>query len=582
MYRISHRSFVLVTVLLSIAWLPYASGQDKNPGDNGVFSKGIRGFWVSQFKMNDNAKQNYIINFTSLKVPPTPHNPPYGKQGKFGSVMLVSKGKTCAFEIVSALPDNSEASFSVSLSPFYQVTKKGKIKREKHLTYCRSLGLTSIDFYAIKPKLLGGSLHFENGDDVNTLFKPQGRAKLALHETKFIDDNAKRFDVTPPAPKQQQQQPAKQDIALSKPEPTVPRPPKKSPTTPRVAKVEQYVIADHAFSLKHANYTPFHLPMYDGLPVLVSNGLLSTGSKKAPSYQPKYSPSNEENWQSRYRALRDFLDIAGFLDKNEIIKWYKTQPQGPNGGAPSYDVALAKRRADWMLNTVKKAFLSSAKPEHIQKYVCPQYDMNSTQFSMSRCSQFTGNPFEQRRLLTTFLDEVIPELVQYAEPVSRITQVAVLNWSRLSQYSFDHNGFVVPLFNDYTFTPYGDITTASAADYGRAFKEKYPVFETMHIGPKTMLSSRGATGAFLPMDAEAAESLINRAETNQKRFASYMTISLIPEKAEAYKQRILTEKKLTSREYQYELASDSVTLYLATQEGMQQIYSFPADVKPVK
>ena len=580
MYRISHRSFVLVTVLLSIAWLPYASGQDKNPRDNGVFSKGIRGFWVSQFKMNDNAKQNYIINFTSLKVPPTPHNPPYGKQGKFGSVMLVSNRKTCAFEIVSALPDNSEASFSVSLSPFYQVSKKGKIKREKHLTYCRSLGLTSIDFYAIKPKLLGGSLHFEHGDDVNTLFKPQGGAKLALHETKFIDENAKRFDVELPAAKQQK--PVYQDTPRIKPEQPHPQRPQKPSKPSTSAVVEQYVIADHAFSLKHANYTPFHLPMYDGLPVLVSNGLLSTGSKKAPSYQPKYSPSNEENWQFRYRALRDFLDVEWFIDKNEIIKWYKTQPEGPNGGVPSYDVALAKRRADWMLQTVMKAFLSSAKPEHIQRYVCPQSDMNSTQFSMSRCSQFTGNPFEQRRLLSTFLDEVLPELAQYAAPLSRITQVAVVNWSLMSPYSFDHSGFLVQLFNDYGFYPYGDITTSSSGDYGRAFKEKYPVFETMYIGPKTMLSPGGATGAFLPMDADAAETLTNTAEINQKRFASYMTITLIPETAEAYKQRIFTEKKLTSREYQYELESDSVTLYLATQEGMQLIYSFPVDVTPVK
>ncbi len=576
----SRRFLMLFTLLISHTWFLCASVQAENPGDNGIFSRGIPGFWVSRFQKDEGAEHSFIVNLSALKIPPSPHSPPFKKQGTFGSVTLTAKGQTCVFEVTKALPNDTNASLSVTLTPFYQVNKKGKVKREKHLNYCRSLGLTSIDLYAIKPKLLGGSLHFDSGDSINSLFKPQGGAKLTLHGTNYIADNAKRFEVEPPVAKQQKT--VQQDIAPGKPEQPRPQRPQKpsKPTTNEV--VERYVIADHAFSLKHPSYTPFHLPMYDGLPVLVSNGLLSTGSKNVPSYQPKFSPSNEDNWQARYRALRNFLDVEWFLDKNEIIKWYKIQPKGEDGGVPSYEIALAKRRADWMLKTVMNAFLSSANPEHVQKYFCPQYDMNSTQFSMSRCSQFTGNPFEQRRLLTAFLDEVIPELKQYAEPLSHITRVAVLNWSLMSPYSFDLNGFVVQLFNAYSFYPYGDIVRASSGDYGRAFKEKYPVFETMYIGPKAGLSPQGANGAFLPMEAGDAEKLINTAETNQKRFASYMIIALIPENAEAYKRRILTEKKLTSREYQYELTSDNVTLYLATQEGMQLIHSFPVDSRPVK
>ncbi|GAB2692421.1 hypothetical protein [Aliiglaciecola aliphaticivorans] len=557
-----------------------SANQSVNLPDSSVFAKGIRGFWVTRIQADENSQQNIIINFNSLKIPPTPNNPPFLRSAKFGTVSAVVNGKTCTFEVVTALEDKIQMSFSVSLSPFYRVNKKGKIRNEKQLERCRALGLNTIDFYAIKPKLLGGSIHFENGNSVNALFKPQGGARLKLNGQTIIAENAKRFDVTPPAPATKKSK--QHEVAKGAPTQTLEPPHNAPPAKPLGNAGKQWATADHAFTLKNLNYKTFHLPVYEGIPALVSNGLLSTGTKAAPSYQPNYTPSNVPDWQGRFRALRDFLDIASFIDKNELVKWYKTTPKGENGGAPSYDVALAKRRADWMLERVKKAFLSSAEVAHIHKYFCPDINMKSVDFSLSRCSVFNGNPFEQRRLLRTFLDEAIPELMQYAEPLKHITRVAVLNWSLMSEYSFDDKGFLVQLFTDYGFYPYGEIVTTSPSDYSRKFKEKYAVFETMYIGPKMGLSGRGSHGAYVPMDEDEAETLINKAQINNKRYASFMTIELIPEDHEAYKQRILTEKKLTAREYQYELVSSHVVLFLATQEGMLPLHTFPADVKPIK
>ncbi|MGQ8364745.1 hypothetical protein [Glaciecola sp. 1036] len=570
--------------LLSVILYSFTAFNLANAEENQVkpFAKGIRGFWVTRIKANQNIADNTIINLMSLKIPRQANNPPYKQQSKFGSVNLNSQGKTCTFEVVSAIADSNNVKLAVSLSPFYQVNKKGKIKgNEKALERCRAIGLDGIDFYAVKPKLLGGIIRFENGDVVHTLFEPQGGASLKLGSVNIVAKNAELFSVNIP-------EPAIEDVNSNKINPkddklTKTKPPKNSQqSAPKVESTEEPFYKDNAFTLKHPNFNTFYIPVYDGIPALVSNGLLSTGSKKSPSYQENFSPSNQQDWQQYYTALRDFLDIVSMIDNEQLVRWYKTSPGEGNSGASTYEIALDKRRADWMLNIITKAFLTAAKIDHIHKYFCPEMDKKSVQFTRSRCSTFQGDINEQKRLLSVFLNETIPELTQYAEPLKQVNKVSVVNWALISNYDSEQQGFVVSLFSDFTFTPYGAVVTESASDFARKFKESYPVFKTMYIGSKDRLSGAGSTGALLPMDIDAAQTFLKQADANQKRLAAIMTIELIPENIDDYAKRILNDKKLTSREYRYKLVSENVELFQPTKQGMVPVHTFPVDVEPVK
>lgn len=564
-----------------------ADTQKNASNTTNVFAKGLRGFWVARITQDNDPKQSQILNISSLKIPHTPNTPPYKTQSKFGSASIITKGKTCTFEVVTSTIDPTKTMMSVQLSPFYRVNKKGKIRGgEKRLERCRSLGVVAYDLYAIKKKLLGAEIKFENGETVKTLFKPQGGANLNLGSVKIIKNNAELFDVLLsneiPAQKNIKPKSSINEKAPIKPIKTNNKPSVKTKTPPQKEEISKPVKFDTEFTAQHPNFDTFQLPLYKGIPALVASGLLANGLKVKPTYQSDFIPARQLDWYLQFRALRDFLDIAPIIDNKELVKWYQTHPKGEDGGAPSLKVALDKRRADWMLEIIKKAFLGSAKIETIHKYFCPRIDMKSLDFNKHRCSRFNGSPFEKRRLLATFIKQAIPELITFAKPLENVHTVVVLHRPLVSKYDFDQKGFLVQLFNDYTFTPFGQISTMSSSDYAREFKARHPVFETMYIGPSSHLSGRGASGAFLPMDEVAAEALMNKAKANGNRYATSIKIELIPEDLDVYRQRIMNDRKLTQREYRYKLLSKKVDLYLATSAGLELIHRYPVNVKPIK